>query len=173
MATKTAAKPFASPTVRHSSPSRLSENSRARIIAGLNERLADGIDLFTQLKVAHWNIKGPHFAALHPLFETYATDVAAYNDEVAERAVILGGLAFGTARHVARHSHIDEYPQETTRDLEHVRLLVERLELYLEGLRATRTLAEEEGDLDTSDLLTTMIEETEKKAWFLHATLGD
>jgi starvation-inducible DNA-binding protein len=172
MTTKSATRPAAAPAVRHASPSRLSENSRARLIAGLNERLADGIDLFTQLKVAHWNIKGPHFAALHPLFETYATDVAGYNDEIAERAVILGGLANGTARHVARHSRIDEYPQETTRDLEHVRLLVDRLELYLEGLRTTRTLAEEEGDLDTSDLLTTMIEETEKNAWFLHATLG-
>jgi starvation-inducible DNA-binding protein len=162
----------ASSGARYPSPSPLNEKSRTRLVAGLNDRLVDSIDLYTQIKVAHWNIKGPHFAALHPLFDTYATDIAGYNDQIAERAVILGGLAYGTARHVARQSRIDEYPQETTRDLEHVRLLVERLETYLEGLRATRTLAEEEGDLDTSDLLTTMIEETEKKAWFLHATLG-
>jgi DNA-binding ferritin-like protein len=35
-------------------------------------RLADGLDLHSQIKVAHWNIKGPQFPSLHPLFETFA-----------------------------------------------------------------------------------------------------
>jgi starvation-inducible DNA-binding protein len=159
-------------TIRFSSPSTLSESSRTRLATTLNDRLADGIDLYTQLKVAHWNIKGPLFAAVHPLLDQYATEIAAYNDDVAERAVILGALASGTARHVARSSRLPEYPQETTRDVDHLRLLVERFDAYLEGLRTSRTIADQEGDLDTSDLLTTMVEETEKRGWFLRATLG-
>src|SRR6186997_660291 len=107
----------------YKSPSQLPEESRVKIAETLNARLTDGLDLHTQIKVAHWNVKGPHFAALHPLFETFAVGLALHNDGFAERAVTLGGRAFGTARHVARSSRLDEYPQETTRDLEHVRLL--------------------------------------------------
>jgi starvation-inducible DNA-binding protein len=137
----------------------------------LNERLADGLDLHSQIKVAHWNIKGPHFAALHPLFETFAVSLANHNDSIAERAVTLGGRAFGTVRHVAKSSTLPDYPQETTRDLDHVKLLAERIEKYLDGARASRAIAEEKKDTDTVDLLTGIVTEFEKHAWFLRASL--
>ncbi|HLM47609.1 MAG TPA: ferritin-like domain-containing protein, partial [Myxococcaceae bacterium] len=81
------------------SPSPLPEQARSALATLLNERLADGLDLHSQIKVAHWNIKGPQFAALHPLFETFAVSLAAHNDSVAERAVTLGAKAYGTSRH--------------------------------------------------------------------------
>jgi starvation-inducible DNA-binding protein len=152
-------------------PSALPEASRARIAEGLNARLADGLDLHGQIKVAHWNVKGPQFAALHPLFETFAIGLAAFNDQVAERAVTLGARALGTARHVAKVSRIPEYPQETTRDLEHVRLLADRFEAYLVGARESRKVADELGDVETNDLLGALITELEKNAWFLRASL--
>jgi starvation-inducible DNA-binding protein len=154
------------------SPSPLPETVRASIVTTLNERLADGLDLHGQIKVAHWNVKGPQFASLHPLFETFATSLALHTDTFAERAVTLGGKAYGTARHVARTSRLEEYPQETTRDLEHVALLASRFEGFLVGLRASRKLAEELGDTDTADVFTQVITEFEKHAWFLRATLG-
>ena len=153
------------------SPSHLSESARQTLSDVLNARLADGLDLHSQIKVAHWNIKGPQFAALHPLFETFATGLALHNDAIAERAVTLGGKAYGTARHVAKTSTLTEYPQETTRDMDHVRLLAERIEKYLEGTRASRAVSEKLGDTDTVDLLTGIITEFEKHAWFLRASL--
>jgi starvation-inducible DNA-binding protein len=159
-------------TIRsYRSPNALPEEARQRIAATLNDRLADGLDLWSQVKVAHWNIKGPHFAALHPLFDTFAADIAVRNDEIAERAVTLGALAYGTSRHVAKTSHIAEYPQETTRDIEHVGLLAERFETYLGGLRESRAVAEKGGDIDTVDLLTETIQQFEKHTWFLRASL--
>ena len=153
------------------SPSTLSEESRRRVIDSLNARLADGLDLHGQIKVAHWNIRGPQFPALHPLFETFAISLANHNDAVAERAVTLGGQAYGTSRHVAGASKLAEYPQETTRDMEHVELLADRIEAYLVGLRESRTVAEDAGDTDTVDLLTGIITEFEKHDWFLRASL--
>ena len=153
------------------SPSPLSETARKKIADALNARLADGIDLHGQIKVAHWNIKGPHFAALHPLFETFAVALANFNDQVAERAVTLGGKAYGTARHVARVSTVPEYDPEAARDLDHVRLLVDRIEAYLKGVREARTVVEKETDQDTFDLLTAIVQEFEKNAWFLRASL--
>lgn len=153
------------------SPSHLSEAARKAVADTLNERLADGLDLHSQIKVAHWNIKGPNFASLHPLFETFAIGLAVHNDAIAERAVTLGAKAFGTARHVATHSKLAEYPQETTKDLEHVKLLADRIEAYLVGCRSSRTVCEGQADTDSVDLLTGVITEFEKHAWFLRASL--
>lgn len=154
-------------------PNPLPEESRRRIAASLNDVLADGLDLHAQLKVAHWNLKGPQFPALHPLLETFAVSLAAHDDAVAERAVTLGAKAYGTARHVAAASRLPEYPQETARDLEHARLLADRIDVFLAGVRAARQVAEEHRDLDTVDLLTGVATDFEKHGWFLRATLGE
>ena len=159
-------------TKNYPSPSQLSPDARISIAASLNARLADGLDLHSQIKVAHWNIKGPHFATLHPLFETFAIALAEFNDQVAERAITLGGVAHGTQRHVARTSRLAEYPEGTTRDLELVALLAGRIEQYLVGVRAARTVAADKHDDDTEGLLTSIVSEFEKHAWFLRATLG-
>src|SRR6185503_1705708 len=148
-------------------PSQLPPELRKKICESLRAVLTDGLDLHSQIKVAHWNIKGPHFAALHPLFETFAVSLANHNDSIAERAVTLGGRALGTTRHVAKTSRIPEYPQETSKDLEHVRLLADRIEAYLDGVRETRALSDKLADPDTNDLLTGIIFEFEKHAWFL------
>jgi starvation-inducible DNA-binding protein len=155
----------------YKSPSSLPEAARTKINEALNARLSDGLDLHSQIKVAHWNIKGPQFAALHPLFETFADGLAEFNDQLAERAVTLGGRAYGTVRHVAKQSRLAEYPQDTSRDLEHVRLLAERFDTYLVGLRESRAVAEEQQDTDTVDLFTDVITAFEKHSWFLRASL--
>jgi starvation-inducible DNA-binding protein len=66
---------------------------REKMIVLLNARLADSIDLQTQCKQAHWNVKGPDFIALHELFDKVNEDVEEYVDLIAERAVQLGGVA--------------------------------------------------------------------------------
>lgn len=156
----------------YKTPSHLSEASRTELVRTLNARLADGLDLHSQLKVAHWNVRGPQFPALHPLFEQFAIQLATYNDSIAERAVTLGGLAAGTARHVAKTSRLSEYPQDTTRDLDHVRLLAERLDVYLVGARESREIAQKLADEESVSLLTDVITDFEKNAWFLRATLA-
>src|SRR6516225_6161774 len=78
----------------------LPEASRIKAIELLNARLADCKDLQTQVKQAHWNVKGPNFISLHLLFDKINDDVENDVDEIAERAVQLGGVAEGTARMV-------------------------------------------------------------------------
>ena len=152
------------------SPSPLPEEARRKIAEALDARLADGLDLHTQIKAAHWNVKGPHFAALHPLFETFAVALAAFNDQIAERAVTLGAKVHGTARQVAKASRLPDLG-DVTRDLDLVAALADRIEGYLSLVREARGVAEAHGDQDTQDLLTGVVEEFEKNAWFLRATL--
>jgi len=156
----------------YKTPSSLPESARFEIARVLNARLADGLDLHSHIKVAHWNVRGPQFPSLHPLFEQFATQLALHNDAMAERAVTLGVLAVGTARQVAAASRLPEYPADTTRDLDHVKALAERFESYLGGIREARKLAIEKSDDETVDLLTQIVTEFEKNAWFLRATLA-
>src|SRR3989449_33064 len=71
----------------------LPEAARREAIGLLNQRLADCIDLQTQCKQAHWNVKGPTFIALHKLFDEVNEAVEEYVDLLAERVVQLGGIA--------------------------------------------------------------------------------
>jgi DNA-binding ferritin-like protein len=89
----------------------------------LNQHLADAVDLQTQAKTAHWNVKGPGFIALHKLFDEIHASVAEYVDLIAERAVQLGGAAEGTARIVARRSDLEEYPGGIAAGSRHVEAL--------------------------------------------------
>lgn len=156
----------------YKTPSQLPESARTELVRTLNARLADGLDLHSQIKVAHWNVRGPQFPALHPLFEQFADQLAVHNDAIAERAVTLGGLAVGSTRAVAKASRLPDYPADTTRDLDHVKLLAERFDAYLAGVRESRGIGEKLGDTDTVDLLTAVITEFEKSSWFLRATLA-
>src|ERR671937_1221376 len=85
-------------------------DTRVEVTGLLNQRLADCIDLETQCKQAHWNVKGPNFIALHKLFDEINEAVEEYVDLIAERIVQLGGIAEGTARTVAQRSTLLEYP---------------------------------------------------------------
>ena len=63
----------------------LSEATRVKAVELLDARLADCIDLQTQIKQAHWNVKGPNFIALHESLDKINEDVEDYVDEIAER----------------------------------------------------------------------------------------
>jgi starvation-inducible DNA-binding protein len=55
----------------------LSEKVRRNVVVILNDRLAEAIDLQSQVKQAHWNVKGPNFIALHELFDKISDAVLA------------------------------------------------------------------------------------------------
>src|SRR5438270_4828306 len=106
------------------------EPTRVQLVELLNARLADCIDLQTQTKQAHWNLKGPNFIALHELFDKINEEVEDYVDEIAERAVQLGGVAQGTARMAAKRSTLAEYPANTVDGRNHIEALSSALAAF-------------------------------------------
>jgi starvation-inducible DNA-binding protein len=147
----------------------LPEASRVQVIALLNQRLADCIDLQTQCKQAHWNVKGPTFIALHKLFDDVYADVTNYVDLVAERIVQLGGIAEGTVGVVAERTTLVDYPLALARGAEHVAALSDALAGF--G-RSARIGIEEMNDLqdaDSADILTEISRGVDKWLWFVEA----
>src|SRR5439155_14350067 len=147
----------------------LPESARAQVIDLLNQRLADAIDLQTQMKQAHWNVKGPQFIALHKLFDEIDEAVEEYVDLLAERVVQLGGIAEGTARIVAERSELPEYPPTIATGEEHVWAVSNALASF--GTRIRRAI-DETGDLDDSDsadICTEISRGVDKWLWFVEA----
>jgi starvation-inducible DNA-binding protein len=149
----------------------LPEATRGGVIALLNARLADCIDLQTQVKHAHWNVKGPSFIALHELFDKINEAVEDYVDEIAERAVQLGGAAEGTARIAASRSTLPEYSTKAVDGRSHVEALSTALACFGKGARKAIDAANELGDLDTADLFTEVSRGIDKWLWFVEAHL--
>ena len=148
----------------------LSEGVRIQAVQLLNERLADCIDLQTQTKQAHWNVKGPNFIAVHELFDKINEAVEDYVDEIAERAVQLGGVAEGTARMVARRSSLAEYPAAVD-GRSHVEALSSALAVFGQSVRKAIDEANQLGDLDTADIFTEVSRGIDKWLWFVEAHL--
>jgi starvation-inducible DNA-binding protein len=149
----------------------LSEATRVKTIELLNARLADCKDLQTQVKQAHWNVKGPNFIALHELFDKVNDAVEEYVDEIAERAVQLGGVAEGTARMVAKRSSLPEYPANAVDGRSHVEALSTALAAFGKAARKAINDANDVGDLDTADLFTEVSRGIDKWLWFIEAHL--
>ena len=155
--------------VRFSSGVDLSDDTKSKIIELLNARLADTIDMKTQVKHAHWNVKGPQFHQLHLLFDDVSSHVDDAADLIAERAVQLGGVAHGTARIAAKTSSIKEYDLNAVTGEEHVRALVDRLSALANACRDAIDEADKLGDMATADIFTEIVRATDKDLWFIEA----
>jgi starvation-inducible DNA-binding protein len=150
----------------------LSHDIRVNAVALLGSRLADCIDLQTQTKQAHWNVKGPEFIALHELFDAINEEVEDYVDLIAERAVQLGGIVEGTARSVAAKSSLPEYPLNITSGRDHVNALAGALAAFGKAVREAISQSAELGDADTSDIFTEVSRGIDKWLWMVEAHLS-
>src|SRR6266478_4170559 len=153
----------------HKTKNDIPEKVRVQVASLLQERLSDAVDLVTHAKQAHWNVKGPSFIALHELFDELVDAVLEHADELAERAVELGGTAFGTARTTAKKSRLAEYPLEIHSGREHVTALSRAIATFGASARAGIDAATELGDADTADLFTEISRSVDKLLWKVEA----
>ncbi len=151
----------------------LAENARSQLVALLNQFLADTSDLRSQVKQAHWNVKGPNFYSLHLLFDEIAEELSGFVDDLAERATALGGYALGTVRMAAESSTIPEYPTRAVEGVEHLGALIERLGPFANRVRKAIDESAALGDPTTADLFTEISRTADKRLWFLEAHLQD
>ncbi|HLT30005.1 MAG TPA: DNA starvation/stationary phase protection protein Dps [Myxococcaceae bacterium] len=152
----------------------VSKEKRAGLIELLNELLANSLDLHSQAKQAHWNVKGRHFISAHELFEDVAKHTAAHSDDIAERVAALGGYALGTTRQVAQRTRLDEFAPSSLNGQDCLSELVDRLAAHATLLRAG--IEQTGGDLAdpvTEDLLVEVLREVEVDLWFLESHLDD
>ncbi|MDG4647815.1 DNA starvation/stationary phase protection protein Dps [Roseibacterium sp. SDUM158017] len=147
----------------------LNQDTRQEVVDLLNANLVNTISLTLAVKQAHWNLKGRGFIGVHELLDDVAERLRESADTIAERAVILGGHAKGTAEIVAEKSTLEAYPLEMTDIGEHVEHLKTRFMEVGHAMREAIEVAEKAGDEDTADLFTEISRAVDKDAWFIGA----
>lgn len=145
--------------------------TRTKMHALLDQQLADAFDLWSQVKQAHWNVKGDDFWQLHKLFDEVAARAAEWVDLLAERITATGGYAHGTVRMAAAASTLPEFPTGITDGREHVRAVAERLASLTNSTRDAIDAADKAGDANTADLLTEISRCADTYLYYLEAHL--
>ncbi|WP_027392478.1 DNA starvation/stationary phase protection protein Dps [Aquimarina latercula] len=145
--------------------------NKDEIVSILNQQLADTFDLYSQLKQAHWNVKGMQFYALHKLFDELAREVSGYVDMIAERATALGGVAKGTVRMAAKTSRLPVSPDTFDNGEFTIKKLIERYAMVSESTKIVIDSTDSLGDKVTADLFTEVSRGIDKGLWFLESHL--
>ena len=172
-ATKSVARKSATPTKPKLYPSKIdfSDATRTKLVELANQRLADTFDLYSQVKQAHWNVKGLDFQQLHEFFDAVAAAIEPFVDVIAERVTTLGGIAMGTVRMAAATSTLKEYPNDIAAGTAHLEAVRDRVAAYGAANRKAIEAAGKLEDPTTEDLFTEVSRVIDLQLYFLESHL--
>jgi starvation-inducible DNA-binding protein len=140
------------------------------IVEGLQNLQADATVFYQKLRHYHWHVHGPQFFELHAKLEALYTRWAEVIDEIAERAVIIGGNALPTLKDVLNRATLkEETDVPSAKDM--VAHVAADLEVIVSKARQLKTTAEKAGDDDTANILDELTLAESKTLWMLHAFL--
>ncbi len=141
-----------------------------RLSDGLNQVLADSYALMSLTHLAHWNVEGPGFFALHTAFQTQYEELFTAIDEIAERIRALGAYAIGGLGSLGRTAGMKEFAAPLAQE-EYVRLLLAANEKLLADAAAARDVAGAVNDPESQDLMIGRITLHQKTQWMLRSFL--
>ncbi len=146
----------------------INKADREAIADGLSRVLADTYTLYLKTHGYHWNVTGPHFSALHVMFEEQYRALWAATDDIAERIRALGVAAPGSGSAFAAKASIAEADGAPAAE-EMIKDLAAGHERLAKTAREAFPAAESADDQPTMDLLTERMVAAEKTAWMLRA----
>jgi starvation-inducible DNA-binding protein len=155
-------------------PIALSEKARKQSADNLNQLLADTITLRDMYKKHHWAVSGPTFYQLHLLFDKHGGEQTELVDQIAERIMILGGVAVAMAADVAEITTIPRPPKGREEPPVQISRLLQAHEIVLLEARSMARQAAEAGDDGTNDLIVSDVIRTgEMQVWFVAEHIVD
>ncbi len=142
--------------------------SRKEIADGLTRVLADTFVLYFKTHSFHWNVEGPHFKALHDLFEEQYNELWKATDEIAERIRMIGEYAPNSMEAMSKHATLQETGQ--TPDYKGmIDMLANDNSAIVDVMKPVLENADDQGDEVTVDLMIQRMTAHEKAAWMLRS----
>jgi starvation-inducible DNA-binding protein len=151
-------------------PDRLGESATRELAGGLNRLLADFFALYLKTKNFHWHVSGPHFRDYHLLFDEQAAQLCGTTDAIAERVRKLGGGALKSIGQVSKLQRIMDNDADFVTPSDMLAELRDDNRALVDAMRELHDLGDSRGDVATTSLLETWIDEAERRAWFLFET---
>jgi starvation-inducible DNA-binding protein len=146
-------------------------NSSPAVVEALSHLLADNYTLYLKTQNFHWNVTGPHFLQLHTLFQTQYEELAAANDEIAERIRALGHKAPGSFAAFAKLASVKE--EDGSPDWKKMlEALAADQDKICDSANKALKCAEEVGDEPTIDMMIGRLSIHQKNKWMLQAHLA-
>ena len=147
-----------------------SPSMNTRLTDSLNQVLADSYALLSLTHLAHWNVEGPGFFALHTAFQTQYEELFIAIDEIAERIRALDAYAIGGLGTLAKAAQMKEFVSPLVQE-EYVRALIAANRKVVSDAARARDLAGEAGDAESQDLMIGRITLHQKTIWMLKSFL--
>lgn len=146
------------------------ENKTDQVVASLNQLLINYQVHYQNLRLFHWNVKGPFFFILHDKFEELYREAAEKIDEIAERILALEGTPKGSLNNILKHAEIESY-DELIDAQNMVKAIVTANQALIKNLEALLVTAGEAEDEGTLDIFTSYIQELQKQNWMMKSFL--
>ena len=144
--------------------------STTRLAGSLNQVLADSYALLSLTHLAHWNVEGPGFFALHTAFQTQYEELFMAVDEIAERIRALDAYAIGGLGTLAAAAQMKEFTSPLTQE-DYVRALIAGNEKVVADAARARDVAVAANDAESQDLMIGRITLHQKTIWMLKSFL--
>ncbi|MFW5802151.1 MAG: Dps family protein [Spirochaeta sp.] len=149
------------------------ENKESTAVAkALNQYLADLRTLHTKTQNFHWNLIGANFFTLHEKYEEFYDFLAEEIDTIAERILSLGQRPLASLKDFLSITEINEVPSTPIDGPNSAKQVLDDFEYIIRLLRDSISVAEDNNDPGTADMLTASIENYEKHTWMLRAYLA-
>jgi starvation-inducible DNA-binding protein len=171
--TKPTAKPDTAGTAARPVPRELATptNFATADVQAISEALtglvADAFALYIKTKNFHWHLAGPRFRDLHLLFDEHADAIFASIDLLAERVRRVGGTTLRSIGQASRLTRVEDDEQDFVPAHEMVRRLMEDNQRMVQAMRQAHEVCDESNDVATASVLENLIDETERRIWFL------
>ncbi|HTQ06661.1 MAG TPA: DNA starvation/stationary phase protection protein [Polyangiaceae bacterium] len=153
-------------------PSDLDAGAAKEVGGALNRALADVFALYLKTKNFHWHMTGPHFRDYHLLLDEQADQIFAMADPIAERARKIGSPTLKSIGQIAKMQRVLDNDADYVEPSDMLAELREDNATLAANLREVHELCDKHRDIATASLLEVWIDETERRAWFLFASIA-
>jgi starvation-inducible DNA-binding protein len=148
-------------------PTDLKPQEVQAITEALNPLVADLFALYVKTKNFHWHLSGPHFRDYHLLFDEHADQIFDGIDLLAERVRRVGGTTIRSIGHIGQLQTLADDNDAFVTPREMVRRLMDDNSTLARTMRAAHGVCERSRDYATTSILETLIDEAERRTWFL------
>jgi starvation-inducible DNA-binding protein len=149
-------------------PTDLKPEEVEKVVETINPLVADAFALFVKTKNFHWHVASSHYRDYHLLLEEQAQSIMESIDPLAERVRRIGGLTIRSISHVAQLQTIEDENRDFVPPDQMIKELLRDNGQVAKQMRAAIEICEENRDTPTANLLQEMLDETERRIWFLH-----
>lgn len=142
------------------------------VVAQLNQIQADAHAFYVAFHDYHWNVKGLQFYSIHEYTEKAYDDMGDLFDDMAERALMIGGKPLVGIDEIAKAGKCAPVEAKGSYSAEEVLVNVKKAYEHLVGeFKKLEEVAEKAGDQTTVALAQENYAKLEKALWMLSQSL--